>query len=76
MLHIEIERLPSYRKGMKKGMEKGMEEGVERGMEIGEHKRSLEIARKLLAMNFGPEQITAITRLSLTEIQHLATTKE
>jgi hypothetical protein len=72
MLHIEIERLPSYQKGMKKGIE----EGVERGMEIGEHKRSLEIARKLLAMNFGPEQIIAITRLSLTEIQQLATTEE
>ncbi|TAL46993.1 MAG: hypothetical protein EPN89_09530 [Methylovulum sp.] len=72
MLHIEIERLPSYQKGM----EKGIEEGVERGMEIGEHKRSLEIARKLLAMNFGPEQIIAITRLSLTEIQQLATTEE
>ena len=56
MLHIEIERLPSYQKGMEKG----------------EHKKSLEIARALLSLNFMPEQVAAITQLSLSEIQQLS----
>jgi len=75
MLHIEIERLPSYQKGIEKGiekgMEKGMEKGIEKGREEGEHKKSLEVARTLLSMNFIPEQIAAITQLSLSEIQQL-----
>ncbi len=57
MLQIDIERLPSYQKGMEKGMEKG------------ERLKALEVARELLALNFSLEQIAAITKLPLAEIQ-------
>lgn len=59
MLQIDIERLPSYQKGMEKGMEKG------------ERLKALEVARELLTLNFSPEQIAAITKLPLAAIQNL-----
>ena len=59
MLQIDIERLPSYRKGMEKGMEKG------------EHRKALEVARELLALNFSPEQVAAVTKLPLADISKL-----
>jgi predicted transposase YdaD len=76
MLQIDIERLPSYQKGlekgleqgMEKGMEKGMEQGIEQGLEEGEHRKALAVAWELLAMNFSPEQVAAITQLPLAEI--------
>jgi predicted transposase/invertase (TIGR01784 family) len=68
MLQIDIERLPSYQKGLEKGMERGMEKGMEKGMEEGEHRKALAVARELLAMNFSPEQVAAITQLPLAEI--------
>ena len=52
MLEINIERLPSYQKGFEKG----------------EQRKAVEIAQKLLAMNRSPEQIAAITQLSLAQI--------
>ena len=60
MLQINLEHLASYRVGMEKGLEKGMEEG--------EHRKALAVAETLLAMNFSPEQIAAITQLPLAEI--------
>ncbi len=62
MLHIDLERLPSYQKGLEKGMEQGREEGREKGA----HRKAL--AEALLAMNFTPEQVAAITQLPLAEI--------
>ena len=56
MLQINLERLPSYQKGMEKGMEEGA------------HRKALAVARELLAMNVSPEQIAAITQLPLAEI--------
>lgn len=64
MLQIDLERLPSYQKGLKQGMEKGME----KGMEEGAHRKALAVARELLAMNFSPERVAAITQLPLAEI--------
>ena len=55
MLEINIERLPSYQKGLEKG----------------EQIKAVEVAQKLLAMNFSPEQIAAITQLPLAEIETL-----
>ncbi|NJM12076.1 MAG: hypothetical protein HC889_09530 [Synechococcaceae cyanobacterium SM1_2_3] len=55
MLEINIERLPSYQKGIEKG----------------EQLKAVEVAQKLLAMNFSPEQIAAITQLPLAEIETL-----
>ena len=72
MLQINLERLPSYQKGLEKGMEQGMEQGMEKGMEQGmeegEHRKALAVAEALLAMNFSPEQVAAITQLPLAEI--------
>ena len=64
MLQINLERLPSYQKGL----EKGMEQGMEQGMEEGEHRKALAVAEALLAINFSPEQVAAITQLPLAEI--------
>ncbi|MFO1425336.1 MAG: hypothetical protein U1F70_17150 [Candidatus Competibacteraceae bacterium] len=55
MLQINVEHLASYQMGMEKGMEKGMEEGA--------HRKALAVAETLLAMNFSPEQVAAITQL-------------
>lgn len=49
-------------------IEKGFEKGLEKSLEEGEHRKALAIAETLLAMNFSPEQIAAITQLPLTEI--------
>lgn len=59
MLQIDIERLPSYQKGMEKGMEKG------------EHLKALAIARELLSLNFSVEQVAMVTKLSPIEIAKL-----
>ncbi len=59
MLQIDIERLPSYQKGIEKGIEKG------------ERIKALQIARELLALNFSMEQIAAITKLPPVEIEKL-----
>ena len=62
-------------KGMKEGLEKGMEKGIEKGMEKGlkegEKKKSLEIAKKLLAYNTPLDIITNSTGLSIEEIKKL-----
>jgi predicted transposase/invertase (TIGR01784 family) len=68
MLRIDIERLPSYQKGMRQGMEKGMEKGLEKGLGQGERRKALAVARELLALNFPPEQVAAITQFPLAEI--------
>lgn len=72
MLQIDIERLPSYQAGFKKGFEQGIKKATEEeGIKRGEHRKALEVARELLALNFSPEQIAAITKLPLAEIPKL-----
>ena len=56
-----------YQKGMEKGMEKGREEGRAEGMNL----RSLEIARKMLAMNIDEATIIKLTGLNLEKIRKL-----
>ena len=68
MLHIDLERLPSYQKGLEQGLEQGMEKGREEGREEGAHRKALAVAEALLAMHFSPEQVAAITQLPLAEI--------
>ena len=57
---INVVKNPFVQHAMEKGLEKGMEEGA--------HRKALAVAERLLAMNFSPEQIAAITQLPLTEI--------
>ena len=57
--------------GIAEGMEKGRAEGKEEGIAEGMSQRSLEIARKMLAMNIDEATILKLTGLSLEEIRKL-----
>ena len=52
-------------------MEKGLAEGMEKGMEKGMNKRSLEIARKMLANGMDAATVMEITGLSESQLQQL-----
>ena len=54
--------------GMEKGLAEGMEKGLAEGMEKGMNKRSLEIARKMLANGMDAATMMEITGLSAEEI--------
>ena len=54
--------------GMEKGLAEGMEKGLAEGMEKGMNKRSLEIARKMLADGMDAATVMEITGLSAEEI--------
>ena len=62
-------------KGLAEGMEKGlaevMEKGLAEGMKKGMEKRSLEIARKMLAKGMDAEMVMEITGLSESQLQQL-----
>lgn len=67
MLHIEIEKLPSFVMGLEKGVEQGIEQGIEQGAK----KKACIVARKLLAKGMPVEDIAEITGLSGQEIAGL-----
>ena len=54
--------------GMEKGLAEGMEKGLAEGMKKGMNKRSLEIARKMLANGMDAATVMEITGLSAEEI--------
>ena len=57
--------------GMKKGLAEGVEKGLAEGMEKGMNKRSLEIARKMLANGMDAATGMEITGLSEIQLQQL-----
>ena len=57
--------------GLAEGMEKGLVKGLAEGMEKGMNKRSLEIARKMLANGMDAEMVMEITGLSESQLQQL-----
>ena len=57
--------------GMKKGLAEGVEKGLAEGMEKGMNKRSLEIARKMLANGMDAATVMEITELSESQLQQL-----
>ena len=57
--------------GMKKGLAEGVEKGLAEGMEKGMNKRSLEIARKMLANGMDAAMVMEITGLSESQLQQL-----
>ena len=61
----------AHRDGYKDGLEKGMEKGMEKGLKEGEKKKSLEVAKKLLAYNTPLDIIANSTGLSIEEIKKL-----
>ena len=57
--------------GVEKGLAEGMEKGLAEGMEKGMNKRSLEIARKMLANGMDAATVMEITGLSESQLQQL-----
>ena len=57
--------------GLAEGMEKGLAEGMKKGMEKGMNKRSLEIARKMLANGMDAATVMERTGLSESQLQQL-----
>ena len=57
--------------GMKKGLAEGVEKGLAEGVEKGMNKRSLEIARKMLANGMDAATVMEITGLSESQLQQL-----
>jgi predicted transposase/invertase (TIGR01784 family) len=63
MLTVDIERLPSFNRGLKKGIQEGLKEGIDKGIE--------KVAIGMLALNVDIEIIQKTTGLSLEEIEKL-----
>ena len=59
------------REGKEEGLAEGMEKGLAEGMEKGMNKRSLEIARKMLANGMDVAMVMEITGLSESQLQQL-----
>ena len=59
------------REGKEEGLAEGMEKGLAEGMEKGMNKRSLEIARKMLANGMDAATVMEITGLSECQLQQL-----
>ncbi|MGN0216550.1 MAG: Yae1 family protein, partial [Prevotella sp.] len=58
-------------KGMQKGMEQGMQKGMEQGIEEGRAAMSIEIAKKLKALNYSSAEISKATGLPVHQIENL-----
>lgn len=64
---IDTAKREGKEEGLAEGMEKGLAEGMKKGME----KRSLEIARKMLANGMDAATVMEITGLSESQLQQL-----
>lgn len=68
---IDTAKREGKEEGLAEGMEKGLAEGMKKGMEKGMNKRSLEIARKMLANGMDAAMVMEITGLSESQLQQL-----
>ena len=68
---IDTAKREGKEEGLAEGMEKGLAEGMEKGLEKGMNKRSLEIARKMLANGMDAATVMEITGLSESQLQQL-----
>jgi predicted transposase/invertase (TIGR01784 family) len=68
---IDTAKREGKEEGLAEGMEKGLAEGMKKGMEKGMNKRSLEIARKMLAKGMDEASIMDMTGLTSEEIKLL-----
>ena len=72
---IDTAKREGKEEGLAEGMEKGLAEGIEKGlaegMKKGMEKRSLEIARKMLANGMDAATVMEITGLSESQLQQL-----
>jgi len=67
MLHIEVEKLPSFLMGE----ERGREEGRKEGRKEGEKRKAYAVAKRLLAAGMQIEQIALFTDLDKAEIEKI-----
>ena len=68
---IDTAKREGKEESLAEGMEKGLAEGMKKGMEKGMNKRSLEIARKMLANGMDAATVMEITGLSESQLQQL-----
>ena len=68
---IDTAKREGKEEGLAEGMEKGLAEEMKKGMEKGMNKRSLEIARKMLANGMDAATVMEITGLSESQLQQL-----
>ena len=68
---IDTAKREGKEEGLAEGMEKWLAEGMKKGMEKGMNKRSLEIARKMLANGMDAATVMEITGLSESQLQQL-----
>ena len=68
---IDTAKREGKEEGLAEGMEKGLAEGMKKGMVKGMNKRSLEIARKMLANGMDAATVMEITGLSESQLQQL-----
>ncbi len=68
---IDTAKREGKEEGLAEGMEKGLVKGLAEGMEKGMNKRSLEIARKMLANGMDAATVMEITGLSESQLQQL-----
>ena len=68
---IDTAKREGKEEGLAEGMEKGLAEGMKKGMEKGMNKRSLEIARKMLAQGMDEAMVMDMTGLTAEEIKQM-----
>ena len=68
---IDTAKREGKEEGLAEGMEKGLVKGLAEGLEKGMNKRSLEIARKMLANGMDAATVMEITGLSESQLQQL-----
>ena len=68
---IDTAKREGKEEGLAEGMEKGLAEGMKNVSEKGMNKRSLEIARKMLANGMDAATVMEITGLSESQLQQL-----
>lgn len=64
MMHVEIEKLPSF----VMGVEQGIDQGIDQGIEKGEKMKTRVIAKKMLEMGMSGEQVSQATGLTDEEL--------
>ena len=68
----EAGRKEDWEIGRKEGWEIGRKEGQKEGRKAGEYKRSIQIAKNMLAMGLSKDMITQATGLSFMQIEQLS----
>ncbi len=58
-------------KGLQEGLEKGLQKGIETGKKKGQHEKSIDIAKRMLALGQDIEVISKVTGLSKKKIRDL-----